>query len=223
MSEEQREHQRLIERILAEARREAEALRAEAQRSVDERTRALERRAREIDEAATERVSEERERLTAQTDAAIALLEQRARLELENRIYRTAEEKTREAMGEMRTETAGASTDGYRAVLTAWIVEAAIGLGTQEAIVSCPDADRSHVRSVLDDARAELERQGRSVALRLDEERSETGQGVVLRDAAGRRAFSNLVSDRLRRFRGELQRIVYHTVIEEDDGRTDHR
>jgi vacuolar-type H+-ATPase subunit E/Vma4 len=218
----------LIEQIMREARSEAEKLRSEAARSAEDRRRTLERRLAEIERDAEKRINEERDRLGARTDGAIALAEQRARLRMEDRIYRAVEARTREAMGELRPAPGSGANDDYRTLLRDWIVEAAIGLGAREAIVSCPVPDRDTVapregRGALDEATSELERLRHPVSLSFDAAREESGQGVVLRDSSGRRAFSNLVRDRIRRFRSELQRIVYHTVIEGQDGRTDHR
>lgn len=217
MSEENRKPDALIERILAEARAEAESLRDEANRTVEERGNALERRVDEIHETARTRIEEETERLRRRSDAAISLAEGRAALQREDRLYRTAEQKTREAMRALR------DADEYVELLADWIVEAARGLGSDRAVVSCPEADRRLLDAAMEAAGKRLAADGSGVELTHDPTRTETGQGVVLRSPDGRRAFSNLVHDRMRRLGGELQRIYYHSLIEEQDGRADHR
>lgn len=208
MSDQQTNKAELIERILDDARGEGREIRDEARRSVDERRKTLERRLAQIAKEADERVASERERLESQADSAIALAEGRARLETEDRVYRAAYAAARERLRAMRTDT------HYDAVVRAWIVEAAAGLGADRATVAAPAADRDVVERVLEAAEALVrERTGREISLELDPQTDPGGQGVVLRDAAGRRAFSNLVDDRLRRLRGEAQRIVYEEAV----------
>jgi len=198
----------LVERILEDARGEAQQIRDDAKRSVDERRKTLERRLAQIDSEADERIASEDERLEKQADSAIALAESRARLETEDRVYRAAYAATRERLREMRSQ------DDYGEIVRGWIVEAAEGLGADRAIVSAPEADRATAVSVLPEAEQRLrQRTGREVSLEIDVESDPGGQGVVLRDETGRLAFSNLVDDRLRRLHGEAQRIVYEDAV----------
>lgn len=198
----------LIERILDDARGEAQQVRDDAKRSVDERRRALERRLAQIESEADERIASEEARLKRQADSAIALAEGRARLETEDRVYRTAYAAARERLRALDADA------GYDGIIRAWIVEAAMGLGADRATVAAPPDDRRVAARVLEEAgRVVRERTGREVSLELDPEADPGGQGVVLRDASGRRAFSNLVDDRMRRFRGEAQRIVYEDAV----------
>jgi len=212
MADEMKNTNELVRRIMDEARAEAEKLRGEAERSVSDRRAALERRLREIEQTADERIAEARARLAASAEASIALVEGRAALRRESRIYRAAEERTREALRDLR------GSEGYPSLLRDWIVEAALGLGGDRAIVSSPEADRQYVALAVQEAAAELDRRGVRVSLTVDTERAEPGQGVVLRDADGRRAFSNLVDDRIRRSGVDLRRIVYHSVVEGQHG-----
>ncbi|MFW5744414.1 MAG: V-type ATP synthase subunit E, partial [Spirochaetota bacterium] len=208
MNDEARPTSELVERILEDARGEAQQIRNDAKRSVDERRKTLERRLAQIHSEADERIAFEEERLEKQADSAIALAESRARLETEDRVYRAAYSATRERLREMRSQ------DDYGETLRAWIVEAALGVGSDRAIVSAPEADRAIVASVLPEAERRVRQQtGREVSLELDVTSDPGGQGVVLRDEAGRLAFSNLVDDRLRRLHGEAQRIVYEDAV----------
>jgi vacuolar-type H+-ATPase subunit E/Vma4 len=198
----------LVERILEDARGEAQQIRDDAKRSVDERRKTLERRLAQIDSEADQRIASEDERLEKQADSAIALAESRARLETEDRVYRAAYAATRERLREMRSQ------DDYGEIVRGWIVEAAEGLGVDRVIVSAPEADRATAVSVLPEAEQRLrQRTGREVSLEIDVESDPGGQGVVLRDETGRLAFSNLVDDRLRRLHGEAQRIVYEDAV----------
>ncbi|MFW5738513.1 MAG: V-type ATP synthase subunit E [Spirochaetota bacterium] len=198
----------LTGRILEDARAEARQIRDDARRSVDERRAALERRLAQIRTDADERIASERARLQKQADSAIALAGSRARLETEDRVYRGAYAAARERLLELR------SRDDYGEILRGWIVEAAEGLGVERMTVAAPPADRDAVGRVLESAeRLVRERTGRAVSLELDSQTDPGGQGVTLRDEAGRRAFSNLVDDRLRRYRGEAQRIVYEEAV----------
>jgi vacuolar-type H+-ATPase subunit E/Vma4 len=207
----------LIERILADARGEAKKILAEAESSVASRRDALAKRLAQIDEETTARVAEERETLRARTDAAIALAEGRARLRIENRVYDLVRERCLAAMAAMRGKKE------YAGVLRDWIAEAALGLGSPEALVRCPAEDRAAVEPALAEARKALNADhGTTVGLTLDDTPL-AGQGVALRDPRGRLSFTNTVADRLRRFAGEIRRIVYHSVIEGIHGRTDHR
>lgn len=222
MNDRQTNKAELIERILRDARDEAKRIRDEATRSVDDRRSALARRLAQIESDADERINAEQARLAKQADSAIALAESRARLETEDRVYRGAFAAARERLRAMRSD------DGYGEILRRWIVEAVEGLGADRALVCAPAADREVVAGVLAEARRiARERTGRDIELDLDANDDPGGQGVVLRDETGRRAYSNLVDDRLRRFRADAQRIVYEEAVRaleaaadggEDDG-----
>ena len=207
----------LIDHILADAHEEAEKIRTEAEASVAARREALEKRLVEIDAETESRIAEEREKQRIRTDSAISLAEGRTRLRIENRVYELAREQCLASMKAMR------GSPEYAAVVRDWMVEAARGLGGEVAVVRCPAEDRAVVESVLGEAESLLvSEHGTNIELRFDGT-PVTGQGVVLRDPEARLSFTNTVADRMRRYAGELRRIVYHSVIEGLHGRTDHR
>jgi vacuolar-type H+-ATPase subunit E/Vma4 len=199
----------LISRIRAEAEGEAEKIRTETEKSIAERKASLEKRIAEIREQTDARIAEEREQLVSRADAQITLLEGRAALRREDRIYREATDRTRQAIRDLR------GSDGYTEMLAEWIVEAALGLGAEEATVLAPEADQPFLEEAIAAARQKLETSAAEVSLRPDTSIAVSGQGVVIRDLAGRRSFSNLVEDRLRRYGTDLRQIVYHEVIED--------
>ena len=203
----------LIDGIMQEARDEAARRREAAQRSVENRRRAVDERVRSIEADADARISAEAERLTRTADAAIALTANRSRLRLESRLFRQVEDGVRAALEELR------GTTEYRVALEEWIVEAARGLGASSARVQVPGPDREVVASLLPGAGRRLADEfGLDTELVLDGGSLTAGQGVVLSDTSGRRSFSNLVADRMRRFRPVIQRIVYRRVVERSHG-----
>ncbi len=207
----------LIDRILADAREEARKIREDAESSVATRRKALEKRLAEMDVETESRVAEEREKQRARADSAISLAEGRMKLRVENRVYELARERCLAEMKKMR------QTPEYKRILRDWIVEASRGLGGNAAVVRCPPEDSAAVESVLRDAQDILSSEyGMNVELQFDR-KPVSGQGVVLRDPRARLSFTNTVQDRMRRYAGELRRIVYHSVIEGINGRTDHR
>jgi vacuolar-type H+-ATPase subunit E/Vma4 len=204
---EQSDHE-IIQGILSDANGEAERILSEARESVDARRRGLEQRERTIESDARERAEREATRIRERTERAVAQEERQARLALQQRMYADAQEEARRRLSML------VNGEEYPAILRGWIVEAAIGLGAAEAVVSCSEPERAACEQALAAAEAELhDLTGAPVSLRMAEEGRLSDQGVVLTDPAGELTFGNRVSDRLRRYDAEIRGAVHHRLF----------
>lgn len=209
--EEETTRERLTDKVLQEARQEAAKIISDAEAAVAERRKSLERRIRDIEEEATRHIEAERERLSRRADAAIAQAEGRKRLTLESRLYQAVEEGAVEALEKRR------SAPGYPELLAAWILEAAEGLGEADLLVGFSPEDEDVGDAAIAQATKALSDRGWGGSLRRDPGIEVTGQGVVVRDAPGRKAYCNTVADRVRRKRQDVYRIAYKQLVEDRD------
>ncbi|HUX21099.1 MAG TPA: V-type ATP synthase subunit E [Spirochaetia bacterium] len=101
---------------------------------------------------------------------------------------------------------------GYSEVLKGWIVEAAVGLASDEAVVSASSEEMEACRLVLPDAAEEVAALvGHPVTLRLSKTIS-PGQGVILTAGSGRTAYNNQVRTRMMRRETEIRRVIYEEL-----------
>lgn len=204
---EQSDHE-IIQGILNDAQGEAERILSEAKESVAARRRGLEQREQTIQTQARERAEREAARIRERTDRAVAQEERQARLALEERMYIDVKQEARRRVAEL------VAAADYPNVLRGWIVEAAIGLGAPEAVVTCSEPERAACEQAIPAAEQELrELTGTPVSLRMAEDRRLSEQGVVLSDPSGELAFGNRVSDRLRRYDDEIRRVVHDRLF----------
>lgn len=208
---EEHSEKQLVDRILAEAKEEAESITGEAREGVKRRREALEKRIAQIGEQADEHIAEETKKLAKRADAQIARLRSRAVLRRENQLYALTERRVRSALADLK------GSASYPAVVRRWVVEAALGLGADEAVATAGDDELQAARTAIGLAEADLNKIGRSVSLSLDEEHPIGEQGVVLIAADGSAAYRNTVDQRIRRYGAQIRRIVYSTVVDREE------
>lgn len=101
---------------------------------------------------------------------------------------------------------------GYPEVLKGWIVEAAVGLASDEAVLSASSAEMEACRRVLPEAAKEVAAiVGHPVTLSLSKT-SSPGQGVILTAGSGRTAYNNQVRTRMMRRETEIRQIIYEEL-----------
>jgi vacuolar-type H+-ATPase subunit E/Vma4 len=105
----------------------------------------------------------------------------------------------------------------YPAVLTNWIVEAAIGLDADAATVNASQRERPMIdQAMLERVRNKIQSQtGKQVTLTLSDAPPLKGQGVILTTMDGRMAFNNQVRTRMLRKQRQTQKLIYDAVFTE--------
>lgn len=196
----------LIEGIAQDAEAEAGRILAEAEKSAAERQQAAAQQAEGILEEAARKAAEQAEGLKRQIASA-------EKMEVKRIGLRVREEAIRQVLERTRARLEGLlGTPEYAEVLTAWIAEAAVGLGLPEATVHASAAEMPAVdQRLLAEAQARvLESTGRGVRLTRGEPLP--GQGVVLVGREGRLAYNNQVSTRLLRLQTQIRKAIYEAL-----------
>jgi vacuolar-type H+-ATPase subunit E/Vma4 len=216
---EEKIHTEIVEEILREAHREATGILQHGEESVSRRGEALERRLEEIARNADARATAEEDRLRAKYARTRAMEEKRIRLALNERVVQAVLDNVRETMQEWKSRRDGPD-DRYGKIITAWAVEAVLGLGATPAGIRYAPEDRD----VLVQSLEEIKNRYRSAAgqagqISLSDDPLPAGTlGVVVVDASGRRAFSNRLEDRIRRSMDRIHRCVAEVVLKEPAG-----
>lgn len=190
----------LIEGIFEEARREADTIRADAREQMRRKRESTEAECRRLLDDARRTLHQQTESMLHAASASADAQARRIRLKSREALYTDLLEQLRKRMRDL------ASTPAYRTILTGWIAEAAVGLGTQECLVQPGEAGRELLDdSLLREAEAAiLSAEGKAVSLRLADQAPLSGIGVVLRDSTGRLSYDNRLEARIARYRREL-------------------
>jgi vacuolar-type H+-ATPase subunit E/Vma4 len=199
----------LVERILADARAEAERIVAEAQAAAAARRAICRDECRAIAEQARARADARLEILRRNAASRVNVETRRARLRVRDRIVSEAQAAVRARLAAM------VGTEEYRGMLAGWIAEAAVGLGEPEAEVNASAAERAMLDGPLLAAarRDALESTGREVRLTVCAGPPLLGQGVVLAAANGRVAYNNQVATRLAREQTRIRGLIQQALF----------
>jgi len=108
--------------------------------------------------------------------------------------------------------------DMYREVLIGWIVEAALGLGVNTAMINASTEERAVIdESLVDEVQAGIQQSGGlSMTIRLADEPALALQGIILTTENGRMAYNNQVKTRLLRQQRDIQRLIHDTLFAEE-------
>ena len=195
----------MLERaILTEARDEAEQIKAEAKEKADTIRKRAQERAEVERKAILDRAREDVERLRGQAVATAQLkarsLELAHREKLLERVFKTAQEKLREAQ----------NRPDYEEIAAMLLREALTQLRVNKADVRADEATlkvlkKGALRDISKDLNGEFK----------DGDALEEGTGVVVDAADGKLHYDNTLETRLRRLQGTLRSSVYQVLTGE--------
>lgn len=199
----------LIAGIEEEASAEAERILSEARKYAQEKLSDAKCQAQSIIEDAQRK---------AQVQANIARSRVLAGLktEIKRKSMRIRESIVQDVIEKAKSEIrAMASKPDYREVLQNWIVESAIGLGADSAVVNASAEELALIDETLLERAKERVKQltGREVELRLSTEQPLSRQGVVLTAADGKTAYNNQVETRFLRFYPRIRNLIYERLF----------
>jgi V/A-type H+-transporting ATPase subunit E len=201
----------LITGIEEDARREAEKLISDAKKKAGELERYTEKQVQSILADAEAKARSQSEAIRRKVLSEVDVEVRRKSLQLKERLFG-------EVLGLVKEELKGmVQTPQYRELLLDWIVEAAIGLGAEEALVSTSKDEEPLVDSqMLKQAEQRVKKlTGDTVKLKKSSQSEGERQGVVLTALDGKSAFNNLVATRLLRKQRDVRALIYRELFGE--------
>ena len=203
----------LISGIEGDAQNEAAKIVQEAKTQVAEKHKYAQKRNETI-------LQEARDKAQQQAEALMKKANSEADMEIKRRSLALQREMLAEIMGRVERKL-GTVIDqpGYRDTLLAWVTQAALGLGTEQAEVNASQAERALLdEAFLQEAAARIKAAGgRDVTLTLSQGQPLNGQGISLTAADGRTAYNNQVKTRMSRLQRDIQRMIVDALFTEKE------
>ena len=204
------ESRALISGIESDARKEADKILGEAKKRASELRMYTEKQIESILREAEEKARTQSEAIKKKVLSGVEIEVKRKSLYLKEKIFSEVLSRVKEEFKSL------IQTQSYRTVLLNWIVEAAVGLGVDEAIVS---TSKNEQHLIDEELLRRAEKQvsdilGKNVKLRLSRN-SGTQQGIVLTASDGRTAFNNQVATRLLRYQQKIRDLIYTQLFGE--------
>jgi vacuolar-type H+-ATPase subunit E/Vma4 len=197
----------LLESIEKDAAGEAERILEQARQQAEQRRRETDRRIREMKDETDQAVALYEERAVRRSESVINTESRRLALKAREELNRRVFGRARELLLEMP------GTPAYNQVLARWIAEGALGVNRPEALVRCSFRE-TLTDDILRQAEALiLQETGRTVHLSLMKGDPLTEQGVEVVSPDGRISFNNQVGTRIRRYDQDLKRIISEALI----------
>ena len=210
MEEENSGKKLLISGITEDAEIEAERIVAGAEKKAQELLESAKKRASRLLEDAKARSLDQSERVRARVLGDVEVEVQRKVMVARENAVAGILEQVREGLLNLRTGPE------YREILIGWIVEAAIGLGTDGLFINGSKYEREAIdKSLLNESMSAVKKlTGRSVKIGLADGPPLGSQGVVARSEDGKTEFSNQIENRLQRKRRAIQQLLYDRLFE---------
>ncbi len=204
------ESRALISGIENDARKEADKILGEAKKRAEELRMYTEKQVESILREAEEKARSQSEAIKKKVLSGVEIEVKRKFLYLKEKIFSEVLSRVKEEFKNL------IQTPSYRTVLLNWIVEAAVGLGVAEAIVS---TSKNEEHLIDEELLRRAEKQvsdilGKNVKLRLSRN-SGTQQGIVITASDGRTAFNNQVATRLLRYQRKIRDLIYTQLFGE--------
>jgi len=201
----------LVNAILHDAEEEARRIAEKAEKQRKQKLETAAATEEHILEEARKTAERQIDALKKAFDSSTTVALRRIKLNSEERIYSYVLERVREKIKSL------ISAKNYREILTQWIAEAAIGLGTEKCLVNASETEKKLIGDkVLKTAEdIVLNISNRQVDISISPEEPVFGQGVVIKDPAGRLSFDNRVETRIERYQDKIRKLIYKQFIEE--------
>jgi vacuolar-type H+-ATPase subunit E/Vma4 len=202
----------IISGIETDAKAEEQEIIKEAQKQADEKLKYFDNKSKSIVEDARKEASLQAEAIRRRMVSGIKLELKRGLMRIQQDVIQLIMGKVEKKLNLMIGDT------NYRAILEDWIVEAAIGLGTESALLNASEKERviidgNFIAEVGDKVFAKT---GSKIALQLTSDLPLKLQGVVLTAANKRTAFNNQVKTRISRKERDIQMKIYKTLFADE-------
>lgn len=215
MADKNQDAKQIIDGILADAREEAEKIRADAKSRVEDRRMLLSGRVQRVKDDAVSEAKKRIKEINRRTDAEISRAQRRNELARRRDVLAAVQRRARDRIVEMSRE----GSDAYRKAMIGWIVEGALGLEGREFTVSVASGETGLLDELLEEAQGTArDVGGREVTLAAAAEPHGGSSGVVVSSPDGRTLYDNRVDSRIRRHETEIRRLVYEILFTDGDG-----
>jgi V/A-type H+-transporting ATPase subunit E len=196
---------RLIEDIRKDAQTEAAKIKDEAQRAAQERVRQFERQMEDIKAEAEKAAAAQEESVKRTLQAAFTVEMRRISLAARDQALKNILSRVEEKMAALM------SSKKYRDLLLALVVEAAIGLGADQAEVNASPQELALIdEAFLKEAAAKVKSLVlRDVKITKGSAAPLLLQGIVLAAADGHTAYNNQIRTRLLRRQSDIRKLIY--------------
>lgn len=195
----------LVQRILEDAKRQADALEAEAEASVRSLEEHYQQEARKEEESGMEKAR----------NAAGALRSRilgRARVDARNTLLRAREAAVKSVLDRLEQALLEMHTDKvrYRAALRNLLVEGVLAVDCAEVVVLLGTGDRELVNDeVLEELREHVRRRsGREVRVDVEFSEDDLGGGCIVMERGGRVRVDNTIPGRMRESTRQLRLLI---------------
>ena len=199
----------LVSGMEQEAQQEAEKVIAEARKEAERKIQYAERQAESILKEAASRAEAQAEKIRQQALSGVAVAAKRRSLNIQEELYG---EILHRAVSKLEVLV---DTDSYREVLLDYIVEGAVGLDVSAARVNATEHERKMItKALLGEAEKKVKKiTGRDVRLTLSDAPPVRKQGVVLTSEDNRTAYDNQVDTRLIRKAVEIRQYIQEILF----------
>lgn len=203
---------RLITGIKEDARKEADTIITQARLSIEEREKSIEKQIGRIMNDAALKAKKQAESILKNVKSSIAVEKKRHALRIMDQVVTMAIDKAKSGIAAM------IGGPGYEEVLLHWIIEAALGLNTDEAEVNASLKEKQFITGELLDKAGEtlLSLTGKKIVLKKSGDTPLLAQGVVLTSKDRKTAFNNQVVTRIVRYQSAIRKIIYDTLYGEE-------
>ncbi|MBN2323130.1 MAG: V-type ATP synthase subunit E [Spirochaetes bacterium] len=214
MEEENGGKKLLISGIIEEANNEAGRIVSEAEKRAKERIESARKRADGIIGEAKTRAAEGAERTRKSVLSGVEVEVKRREMAVREEVTAQILERVRKKLSDL------IKSPEYRTLLSGWIVEAAVGLGTKDVLVNGSEAERKlmDARLLKESIKEAGKLTGSPVRISLAGGLALGPQGVVARSKNGRTEYNNGIETRLQRKRRVIQKLLYERLFEDGTG-----
>ncbi|MCL2481110.1 MAG: V-type proton ATPase subunit E [Spirochaetaceae bacterium] len=195
----------LISGIGNDAKQEAARIIEDAKKTVSDKQMSKEMQINSIKKDTDKKIDQQLAFIEKNKLSAISVERKRIELKVREKIVSNVTNKIKEKIAEK------AEGSSYPEMLKGWILEAAIGLGEEDAVVN---GSPKELEIMTESFLRETEKKysaltGRNVSLKKAEKNPLFAQGIVLSSKDNRTAFNNQVPTRLMRYQPEIMKMIY--------------
>ncbi|MDX9800028.1 MAG: V-type ATP synthase subunit E family protein [Spirochaetia bacterium] len=195
----------LITGITLDAKQEAKKIIEDAELIASDKKMSKEMQLKSIERDTAKKIEQQVSIMEKNSASAISVEKKRVVLKIREKVINNVIEKVREIIGEI-----GESKD-YPEILRGWILEAAIGLDEEEAVVngSVKDLEIMNETFLRETEKRYFDLTGGKIHLVKSEKNPLFAQGVVLTSRNNKTAFNNQVPTRLLRYQAEMRKTIH--------------
>lgn len=204
--------EKLLDGITAHAKMEAERILSDSQKYMDGRKEDTAVQISKIRKEAEAKAKIQIEAIEKGMESSVYTETKRIGLQIRNKIFDSVQNKIQEKLNKI------IKSDGYRKILSDWIVEASIGLNVKEAYVNasvdeCNLIDTDLLNKAEEDV---FKLTGKKIKLNKAESDPLLVQGIVLYSDNGKTAFNNQVPVRIQRYKSDIRKKIYEKLFKEE-------